>query len=59
MKVDYWEQVIIMNDHQKRRFARNIVCTLYNTVADKKIAFLSCEDTNDTRDLPPFMLLMI
>jgi UDPglucose 6-dehydrogenase len=29
-----WEQVIIMNDHQKRRFARNIVCT--NTVADKK-----------------------
>uniref|UniRef100_UPI0039E2BF2F nucleotide sugar dehydrogenase n=2 Tax=Flavobacterium TaxID=237 RepID=UPI0039E2BF2F len=28
---DYWEQVIIMNDHQKRRFAKNIVTTLYNT----------------------------
>ncbi|RZK69039.1 MAG: nucleotide sugar dehydrogenase, partial [Pedobacter sp.] len=27
---DYWEQVIIMNDHQKRRFASNIVKTLYN-----------------------------
>ncbi len=33
---DYWEQVIIMNDHQKRRFAKNIVKTLYNTVSGKK-----------------------
>lgn len=50
---DYWEQVIIMNDHQKRRFANNIVSTLYNTVADKKIAFLGWafkKDTNDTRE---------
>src|SRR5690606_8698055 len=30
---DYWEQVIIMNDHQKKRFAEKIVKTLYNTVA--------------------------
>jgi len=36
---DYWEQVIIMNDHQKRRFSKNIVQTLYNTVSGKKIAF--------------------
>ena len=50
---DYWEQVIILNDHQKRRFARNIVNTLYNTVADKKIAFLGWafkKDTNDSRE---------
>lgn len=50
---DYWEQVIIMNDHQKSRFAKNIVTTLYNTVADKKIAFLGWafkKDTNDTRE---------
>ena len=50
---DYWEQVIIMNDHQKRRFSKNIVTTLYNTVADKKIAFLGWafkKDTNDTRE---------
>jgi len=33
---DYWEQVIIMNDHQKRRFAKNIIKTLYNTVSGKK-----------------------
>ncbi len=50
---DYWEQVIIMNDHQKKRFSNTIVKTLYNTVADKKIAFLGWafkKDTNDTRE---------
>ncbi len=50
---DYWEQVIIMNDHQKNRFSKNIVSTLYNTIADKKIAFLGWafkKDTNDTRE---------
>lgn len=50
---DYWEQVIIMNDHQKRRFANKIVSTLYNTVSGKKIAFLGWafkKDTNDTRE---------
>jgi UDPglucose 6-dehydrogenase len=49
----YWEQVIIMNDHQKRRFASTIVSTLYNTVSGKKIAFLGWafkKDTNDTRE---------
>ena len=50
---DYWDQVIIMNDHQKSRFARKIVHTLYNTVNGKKIAFLGWafkKDTNDTRE---------
>ena len=50
---DYWEQVIIMNDHQKRRFSNKIVQTLYNTVAGKKITFLGWafkKDTNDTRE---------
>ncbi len=50
---DYWEQVIIMNDHQKRRFAKNIIKTLYNTVSGKKITFLGWafkKDTNDTRE---------
>ncbi len=49
----YWEQVIILNDHQKRRFSTTIVKTLYNTVSDKKIAFLGWafkKDTNDTRE---------
>ncbi|MCF1190825.1 UDP-glucose 6-dehydrogenase [Mangrovimonas sp. AS39] len=50
---DYWEQVIIMNDYQKYRFAKKIITTLYNTIADKKIAFLGWafkKDTNDTRE---------
>jgi UDPglucose 6-dehydrogenase len=50
---DYWEQVIIMNDHQKKRFAANMVKTMYNTVAGKKIAILGWafkKDTNDTRE---------
>jgi UDPglucose 6-dehydrogenase len=50
---DYWEQVIIMNDHQKERFADKIIRTLYNTVNGKNIAFLGWafkKDTNDTRE---------
>jgi UDPglucose 6-dehydrogenase len=50
---DYWEQVIIMNDHQKRRFSDTIVRTLYNTVSGKKITFLGWafkKDTNDSRE---------
>jgi UDPglucose 6-dehydrogenase len=50
---DYWEQVIIINDYQRRRFADNIISTLYNTVSDKKIVFYGWafkKDTNDTRE---------
>ncbi|MBJ7879184.1 UDP-glucose 6-dehydrogenase [Gelidibacter salicanalis] len=50
---DYWEQVIIMNDYQKHRFASKIIQTLYNTISGKKIAFLGWafkKDTNDTRE---------
>jgi UDPglucose 6-dehydrogenase len=50
---DYWEQVISMNDHQKVRFANNIIQSMYNTVSGKKIAFYGWafkKDTNDTRE---------
>ena len=49
----YWEQVIIMNDYQKYRFARKITSSLFNTVNGKKITFLGWafkKDTNDTRE---------
>jgi len=49
----YWKQVIIINDHQKSRFAKNILKNLYNTVAGKKITFFGWafkKDTNDTRE---------
>ncbi|QQD15352.1 nucleotide sugar dehydrogenase [Sphingobacterium sp. UDSM-2020] len=50
---DYWEQVILLNDHQKERFAQHIIKTMYNTVNGKKIVFLGWafkKDTNDTRE---------
>ncbi len=49
----YWEQVIIMNDYQKKRFAENIIHSLFNTVSGKKITLLGWafkKDTNDTRE---------
>ena len=53
MVADYWHQVILLNNHQRERFAKNILKTLYNTVSGKKIAFLGWsfkKDTNDTRE---------
>ncbi|MDG2224563.1 MAG: UDP-glucose 6-dehydrogenase [Rubripirellula sp.] len=49
----YWEQVVIMNDHQKTRFSERIVKTMFNTVSNKKLAiwgFAFKKDTNDTRE---------
>ena len=50
---DYWEQVVILNDYQKRRFADHMITTLYNTVSGKKIVVYGWafkKDTNDTRE---------
>lgn len=52
---DYWEQVVKINDYQKRRFTGQIIDKLFNTVSGKKIAFLGWafkKDTNDTRESP-------
>lgn len=49
----YWEQVVAMNDYQRRRFTQRVVKTLFNTVSGKKIAvfgFAFKKDTNDTRE---------
>lgn len=49
----YWEQVVKMNDFQKRRFVHRMVRTMFNTVSSKKIAiwgFAFKKDTNDTRE---------
>mgnify|MGYP001198969254 CR=1 FL=1 len=51
----YWHQVILMNDHQKNRFAKKIVSSMFNTVSGKKIAILGFafkKDTGDTRETP-------
>jgi UDPglucose 6-dehydrogenase len=50
---DYWESVIKINDYQRKRFAKQIIEDLFNTVSGKKIAFLGWafkKDTNDTRE---------
>lgn len=49
----YWEQVVTMNDYQKRRFAEHVVKTMFNSVSDKLIGiwgFAFKKDTNDTRE---------
>ena len=51
----YWEQVVLMNDYQKKRFVENIVKTMFNTVSDKAIAVWGWafkKDTNDSRESP-------
>ena len=51
----YWESVVHMNDYQKRRFVANMIATMFNTVADKRIAvfgFAFKADTGDTRESP-------
>ena len=50
---DYWNQVIVLNNHQRNRFVKNIIKSLYNTVSGKKITFFGWafkKDTNDTRE---------
>ena len=50
---NYWEQVIKLNDYQKKRFAASIITSLFNTVSGKKITLLGWafkKDTNDTRE---------
>ncbi|XP_069754133.1 UDP-glucose 6-dehydrogenase-like isoform X2 [Narcine bancroftii] len=49
----YWQQVIEINDYQRRRFAARVIGCLFNTVTDKKIGLLGFafkKDTGDTRE---------
>ena len=51
----YWEGVIRANEYQKRRFVQTMVHTMFDTVADKRIAlfgFAFKKDTADTRESP-------
>jgi len=50
---NYWQQVIEMNEFQKRRFTHHIISALFNTVANKKLTlfgFAFKKDTADTRE---------
>jgi UDPglucose 6-dehydrogenase len=51
----YWQQVVDMNDHQKKSFATRIIHSMFNTVTAKKIAifgFAFKKDTGDVRETP-------
>jgi UDPglucose 6-dehydrogenase len=51
----YWQQVVAMNDYQQDRFVGNMIASMFNTVAGKRIALLGFAfkaDTGDTRESP-------
>jgi len=51
----YWEQVVKMNEHQEDRFVSNMVTSMFNTVASKRVTLLGAAfkaNTGDTRESP-------
>ncbi|MGD1152036.1 MAG: nucleotide sugar dehydrogenase [Syntrophales bacterium] len=52
---DYWESVVRINQYQQERFILNMLTTMFNTLADKKIClfgFAFKANTGDTRESP-------
>ena len=50
---EYWHQVVLMNDYQRRRFVDKIVERLFQTVTGKRIAIMGFsykKNTGDTRE---------
>jgi UDPglucose 6-dehydrogenase len=50
---EYWKHVVTINDWQKSRFVENMIRTMFNTLAGKRIAVLGFafkKNTNDTRN---------
>ncbi|MEN6321528.1 MAG: nucleotide sugar dehydrogenase [Syntrophaceae bacterium] len=51
----YWESVVRINQYQQERFIMNMLNTMFNTLADKKIClfgFAFKANTGDTRESP-------
>lgn len=52
---EYWAQVVKMNEYQQTRFVDNMVISMFNTVAGKRIALFGAAfkaHTSDTRESP-------
>lgn len=50
---EYWEQVIKINNYQRKRFVQNMIKAMFNTISNKKIAlfgFAFKANTGDTRE---------
>ncbi|UCC89833.1 MAG: UDP-glucose 6-dehydrogenase [Anaerolineales bacterium] len=51
----YWEQVVRMNEYQQARFVSNMISSMFNTVAGKRVAIFGAAfkaNTSDTRESP-------
>jgi UDPglucose 6-dehydrogenase len=51
----YWESVVEINDYQEKRFVKNMITLMFNTISNKKIAlfgFAFKANTGDTRESP-------
>jgi len=52
---DYWESVIKINEYQQNRFVANILNSMFNTIAGRKICIFGAAfkaNTDDTRESP-------
>lgn len=52
---EYWENVVRINEYQEKRFVQKIIRTMFNTIANKRIAmygFAFKANTGDTRESP-------
>ncbi len=53
----YWEGVIKINEYQENRFVKKMLASMFNTLANKKIAlfgFAFKANTGDTRETPAY-----
>ncbi|MFQ5610912.1 MAG: nucleotide sugar dehydrogenase [Anaerolineae bacterium] len=48
---NYWEQVVMMNEYQQTRFVSNMVSSMFNTVAGKRIALFGAAFKAHTDDI--------
>ena len=51
----YWENVLLINDYQKKRFVQNMLKNMFNTITGKRIAIFGVAfkaNTSDTRESP-------
>lgn len=58
---DYWQSVIDINEYQKERFVLNMLNTMFNTLAGKRIClygFAFKADTGDTRESPAIYIAL-
>tara|TARA_A100001388_G_scaffold277507_1_gene269053 strand:- start:4119 stop:5471 length:1353 start_codon:yes stop_codon:yes gene_type:complete len=57
---DYWQKVVEINEWQKERIYKKVVCNLFGNVAGKKIVILGFAfkaNTNDTRESPSIQII--